>query len=214
MNKNKNEEENDEAVIICKPTENNKENVRIFGKKFVKNNKNKCKIKFIGKEYELKEFFEDINHNYNHKDLIIFILKGIKNITDMSYMFADCSRLSFLSILSNNNFFKITESIKEKLYGNNSSMFISHESNFDSLNKNSEDNFYYEFNSLFTDELTTILQNSSDNKIKITDLLSKGGLSYSLINSKITKINHIFSGCNSLKSLPDISEWKMKILVI
>jgi len=42
--------------------ENNKENkyIKIFGTSFVINNRNKCIIKYKGKEYELQENF-DIN---------------------------------------------------------------------------------------------------------------------------------------------------------
>ena len=73
-----------------KPIENNKERVRIFGKKFVKNNQDKCKIEYKDKIYELKEYFEDIDNNYNHKDEIRFFLIGINNINDMSYLFHSC----------------------------------------------------------------------------------------------------------------------------
>ena len=63
------------SIIIMKPIENNKERVRIFGKKFVKNNQDKCKIEYKDKIYELKEYFEDIDNNYNHKDEILFKYK-------------------------------------------------------------------------------------------------------------------------------------------
>ena len=53
----------------------NKHNkLRIFGNIFVKNNKDKCKIIYNNIEYELKEYFEEIDNNYNKQDLITFKL--------------------------------------------------------------------------------------------------------------------------------------------
>ena len=60
---------------------------RIFNEKFINENQDKCKILCNNKEYELKEYFEDIDNNYNNKDEISFILRINKNITDISYMF-------------------------------------------------------------------------------------------------------------------------------
>ena len=45
-----------------------KEGLRILGYIFVYNNKDKCKIIYKDKEYDLKEYFEDIDNNYNHKE--------------------------------------------------------------------------------------------------------------------------------------------------
>ena len=71
--------------------------VKILDKYFIKKNKNKCKIIYNNKINELKEYFEDINSKYNHKDLIKFKLIFIHNIIDMSYMFYNCESLISLS---------------------------------------------------------------------------------------------------------------------
>ena len=47
-------DQNDEIEIIHKSE--GKEEVKIFGKKFVENNKEKCKIKYNNKKYELGEY--------------------------------------------------------------------------------------------------------------------------------------------------------------
>ena len=60
----------------------------------------KCKIVYKNKEYELKEYFNDIDKKYNNKDEIKIKLKGINNITDMSYMFSKCSSLYSLPDMS------------------------------------------------------------------------------------------------------------------
>ena len=64
--------------------------IRIFGRKFVENNKNKCKIIYKNKVLELKEYFEEIdkkNCNRCNIDLIKIKLIAINKIADMSEMF-------------------------------------------------------------------------------------------------------------------------------
>ena len=63
---------------------NKEEKLRIFGTTFVNNNKKNCKIIYNNKEYELKEYLNDIDKEYNNKDEIKIILIGINNVTDMS----------------------------------------------------------------------------------------------------------------------------------
>ena len=48
--------------------------IRIFGKKFIKHNKNKCKIIYNNKKYKLKEYLNEIDNNYNH-NIVCFIYK-------------------------------------------------------------------------------------------------------------------------------------------
>ena len=71
--------------------------IRIFGFKFVENNKNNCKIIIEGKEEELKEYL-DINENL--KNNLEIKLKEIQPITDMSYMFYYCNNLISLPDIS------------------------------------------------------------------------------------------------------------------
>ena len=58
-------DKNEEIEIIYKPDEDNKEKVRIFGECFVNNNIQKCRIIYNNEEYVLKEYFNDIDYNYN-----------------------------------------------------------------------------------------------------------------------------------------------------
>ena len=82
---------------IYKPDEDNDERVKILDRHFIKKNKDKAKIIYKNKIYELKEYFEDIDINYNHKDLIKIKIIFIHNIINMSYMFYDCYTLISLS---------------------------------------------------------------------------------------------------------------------
>ena len=52
---------------VYKPNEFHEEKVRILGKKFFEKNEFKGLIIYNNKQYELKEYIEDIDINYNHK---------------------------------------------------------------------------------------------------------------------------------------------------
>ena len=84
-----------------------KDKIRIFGRVFIENNFDKCKIVYNDKEYELKEYFEDIDSNNNHKDSITLILRGFNNITDMSYLFNECDSFTSISFIEKKNESKI-----------------------------------------------------------------------------------------------------------
>ncbi len=86
-------------IVYYKPNDFNEEKVKNLGKDFIKNNKNKCQIIFKNKVYELKTFLEDIDKNYNHKDLIKLKIKFIHNILNLNYMFYKSN--SLISLLDN-----------------------------------------------------------------------------------------------------------------
>ena len=88
---------------------NRESNNRIFGSEFVKNNKNICKMIIDNKEYEITEKYKVKRKNNNKLEIK---LKGIDNVTDMSYMFKGCSSLSFLPDISKWN----TNNIKDMSY--------------------------------------------------------------------------------------------------
>jgi len=84
---------------------NRKNNIDIFGSKFVENNKNKYKMIIDNEEYELAHNYNIKSHNNNKLKIK---LKGINNITDMSYMFFRCSSLLSLSDISKWNTNNVT----------------------------------------------------------------------------------------------------------
>ena len=71
---------------------------KIFGKHFVNNNTNKCKIIYNNKKYELTEYFGDY-FNQNNENEIRLILRMTIDVFDMSYMFYDCRSLISISDL-------------------------------------------------------------------------------------------------------------------
>ena len=90
-------------ILKFKPNKNNGKWINILYQEFVKKNRNKCKIIYRNKIYKLKTYFEEINVNYNYKDLIKFKLLFINDIIDMSNMFYGCNALVSLSTNSETN---------------------------------------------------------------------------------------------------------------
>ena len=82
-----------------------RDNIRIFGSKFVKNNKNIYKMIIDNKEYEIIEKYNIENYSNNKLELK---LKGIDNVTDMSYMFYECESLESLPDISKWNTSNVT----------------------------------------------------------------------------------------------------------
>ena len=84
----------------------NKSKKRLFSDYFIENNKDKCKIIYNEKEYEIAEYFE-IDNNLNNDNIIKIQLKIDNNITNIANMFNGCETLlSFRDISNLNDCFK------------------------------------------------------------------------------------------------------------
>ena len=83
-----------------------KNNIILFGEKFVEKNKEICKILIEGKEKELVSLYSNERLKENEKFEIK--LKGIKDIIDMSYMFYGCFSLFSIPDISKWNTFNVT----------------------------------------------------------------------------------------------------------
>ena len=87
----------------------NQNKTKIFDNKFIYKNKDKCKIIYKNKEYELKEYFEELDNNYKNEEKISLILRIDRNITDINGMFYGCDELllirdnSIINYSNNNN---------------------------------------------------------------------------------------------------------------
>ena len=232
MSKIKLEEEDDEVLIIIKPKKNYKDKIRIFGENFVNNNQDKSKIIYKNKVYELKEYFDDIDKNYKHKDNIIFKLKGINNITDMSYMFADCDNIISLYIISINKNFNKPEEKNGTVSMINPSISLSSE--YDPFNVYGGGGFSEDDKSKPSIDLSSVSKSIDSNPDELKDIFPFANsltilktdnvinMSYmfsgcsslislpflsQLITSKVTNMSNMFRGCISIESFPDISKW-------
>jgi len=167
----------------------NKFAIRLFGKKFVQNNINNCKIIINNKEQKICECYK-INKNID-KNILKIKLKEIKTITDFSHMFGDdinkgCRGLISLPDIDNWNTKNIT---------NMSYMFYNCESlkelkDISKWNTSNVTDMSYMFS------CCTSLKSFPD--------ISKWDM------HNLKNISYIFHFCTSLVSLPDISKWNMK----
>ena len=197
-----------EISIVYKP----KEKANLFGSYFVKNNLEKCKILYKNNEYDLTEHLGDIEPNYNNKKEYSIKLKGINNVTDMSYMFSGCNSLISLPDLSKLDTSKVNN-MYAMFFGCNSLPSLPDISKWNISNVNNLGYMFYGCNLLKS--LPDISIWNTSNVISMSSMFNgcKSLLSLPDISkwdtSKVTNINSMFSKCKLLTSLPDIAEWDL-----
>ena len=190
-NKKIEDEEDIDEIILQYKIDNIKysKDVRLFGKEFVENNKDKCKIIINGNEFELSEY---LNININQlKDNNIFEikLKGIKQITNMSHMFEGGYNFyiipisSLLPDISKWNTKNVTD--MNCMFRN--CKLLTSLPDISNWNTKNIIDMHYMFSSC------TLLTSLPD--------ISKWD------TQNVKDIHGIFCGCKSLSSLPDISNW-------
>ena len=167
----------DEINITYKKNDG-ENNIRLFGSDFVKGNKKNCKLIIEDKEEDLKEEI-----NLLDKDSITIKLKGITNITNVSYMFYKCSSLTSLPDISKWNTSNIID-MSFMFYKCSSLLSLPDISKWNTSNVTNMNHMFSQCSSL------TSLPN-----------ISKWNI------SNVTDMSYMFSDCSSLMSLPDISKW-------
>ena len=203
-------DKNEEIEIIYKPDEDNEEKVRIFGEAFVNNNKKNCKIIYNNKEYPLKEYLNNIDKEYNNKDEIKIKLKGINNITNMSYMFSECEALSSLPDISKWNTSNVND-MSNIFNGCEVLSSLPDISKWNTSNVSNMNSIFHYCNALIS--LPDISKWDTSKVINMNSIFSNC-ISLSALpdiskwnTSKVTNMRAMFYYCNSLSLLPDISKW-------
>ena len=151
----------------------NDNQIRLFDSYFVYKNKDKCKIIYNEKEYDLMEYFK-FDNNYNHNDSIKIQLRINNNITDLSDMFYKCKELLSIRDLSIDNFniTDINKSFDENNFNNSSEKadnsneidksetFYNDNLTLSSIQKNTNSSAYNEINELnyFKENIFTNLE--------------------------------------------------------
>ena len=158
----------------------NKNKIQLFGENFVTNNKNNCYLLIEGKKYDLVSYY---NLNKKEKEIFEIELIEINPITNMSFMFCNCSSLySFLDI-----------------------------SKWDT--KNVTDMSWMFYNCGLIISLPDISKWDTDNVINMSYMFSNSKSLTSLPdiskwNTKnVINMSYMFSNSKSLTKLPDISKW-------
>ena len=228
--------ENKEIEMKYKIRKQDKQ-ARIFGKNFIYNNIYKCKIVYNNTEYELTEYLRDTDIEYTNKTEIIFKLKGIQNVADMSCIFENCNLFTSLPDISKwdtsniycmgglfHNCTEITSLPDISNWnltnvGDISGMFSGcHKLKLlPDISKWDTGNIFWMSN-LFRDcnQLLSLPDISNWNCLNNRNLHRMFSGCIHLLSipdiskwdvSKVIDVSYLFYDCKELKSLPDISKW-------
>ena len=160
-----------------------KNKIRLFGKEFVSNNKDICRMIIHEKEEDLCEFYEK---KEDIKDEILYVkLKFTDDLKDLSHMFRACKSLISVSDISKWDTSQVT---------NMRYMFEQCESlkNFPDIS---------EWDTSNVNDISCMFQ-----KCKNTKLLPDIG---KWNTSNITDMSYLFYLCESLEKLPNIGNWNI-----
>ena len=193
-----------EEKIIINYTLENKKRIKLFGNKFIKTNKDVCKIIIDDKESEILENYE-VGPNEN--SLLEVQLIGINNIKDMSEMFYNCRSLLGLNTF-NWDSCNVTN-MSNMFYNCDSLRFLPNDLNISNVT---------DISGLFCNcsQLRSIPDISKWNTSNVTNMSNLFKNCQCLFNlpdiskwntSKVTDMNSMFYNCEKLKTLPDISNW-------
>ena len=177
-----NDKENSDEITIIYRRKNNKEVIKLFGYKFVKENRNFCRIIHEGKKYKLKEYFK----NYS-KDILIIKLKYINYIRSIKYMFHKCSTLLSVPDINKININKFND-LSFMFY--NCQLLSSLPKDISQWDTSNIAHMYFMF---YNCKSLTSLPD-----------ISKWNL------NNIRSIDCMFCNCISLSFIPDIYKWNIK----
>ena len=195
----------DEINIIYKVT--NKE-VKLFNESFIKKNKNNCKLIINEKEQELKEKY-NFGLFSSKKDILKIKLKGITNIINAADMFDNCKSLLALPDIYKWDTSNITN--MAWMFSNCSLLSLPNISKWNISNVTNMNHMFYgcslleslpdisEWDTSNVKDMSHLFRNCK--KLSSLPDISKWN------TSNVTNISYMFYGCSALSSLPDISKW-------
>ena len=191
--------------------------IKLFGQKFIINNKAKCKLIINNALFEIfdslqisKDLEKVISSNNGIFEIKLRINKN-EYLTDMSHMFKDCSSLLFLPDISELNTFHVAD-MSYLFYGCTLLENIPDISKWNLSNVKNLGFMFFNCNSLISlpDISNWDISNVKDLSHLFSNCASLEKLpeNLSLWNTKnVERLNHLFYYCISLKELPDISKW-------
>ena len=186
--------------------------IKLFGKKFIENNKNNFKIIINGEKMDICEYYEINNENNKDESLNIDLIKINEPVINISYMFHECSKL--IELPKFNEF--DTSNISDLSFifdGCTSLKTLPDMSIWDTSKIEDMRNIFSRCESLEiipdiskwkTSNVTTM--NSMFFKcLKLSSIpdISKWNI------SNVVDLSYLFYRCSSLKFLPDISLWNI-----
>ena len=172
---------------------NNGSKIRIFGEKFINNNSERCVLLKSSKNSEYKTYrLTDLTsykiEENNSKEFIEIIFINMNCITDMSYMFSECSEIKELN-LDNFDTSQVTN-MSCLFYGCESLTSIPDISEWNTSNVTDMNNMFYKCKTI----------------ISLPDI-SKWN------TSNVTDMSCMFSDCYLLNKMPNLEIWDIKKVV-
>ena len=189
--------------------------IRLFGEKFVKNNKNNCILLIKGKKSELIEFYDIDKKSINNLVKVDLIEK--RKIINMSYMFSECNNLYNLDLS------KFDASCVNNISGmfSDCNLLDNIPNDIIKMNVSNIVNMNYLFyNCENLKSLPDISKWETMNVISINHIFNKCSKLIQLPDisrwntSKIREFSAIFNECSSLVNLPDISKWDTRNAIV
>ena len=189
--------------LISKEKES--DNIRLLGKDFVKNNKNKGKLIINNKKYKLKEF---INSNEIKNDIIKINIILSKEISNISHLFDNCYKLKEIFFCDDKRFIDDKgPHLLEEYNDYDNDIYIDYNENIP--DNCSEHSLYKKI------RIDNIYSNCSEikNNTKMEEKCNNSTMNYIRDNIIIyqhnyySNMSYMFCNCISLSSLPDISKW-------
>ena len=184
--------------------------IKIFGDEFFENNKDNFHIILDDMEYKLINILNKSDVGKSNKTFTI-TLKEVEKVTNLNYIFNDCSNLISVKGFSNWNMNDITE-MKAVFSGCSSLDELSDISKWSMKNVTDISSMFNGCASLIS--MPDISNWDTKNMTNMKELFCGCKSLKSLPDiskwdiSKVTDISSMFSECSSLTSLPDISKWK------
>ena len=170
------------VITIKYKNKKNEEEISLLGDKFIYNNKNNFQLLINEKSIDIKKIYNKKKIKFN-KDTLEVKLKILSTLTDMSYMFNNCSSIISISDIHRINTSNVT----------NMSYFFC---NCNSL-KTFADISYWD-----TSCVTNMkyMFGECGSLEKLPDI-SKWN------TSNVTDLSYMFCECKKLEEIPDISKW-------
>ena len=174
---------NGNQLTIIYNINKNKKSIKLFGEKFVENNKNLCYISVDGEKIELCEYLT-LNDEQRKKETLEIKLIKDKRVTSLAYMFNKCNSLKSLPDIS----------LLDTSYVINMEYIFSY--------------IYLETLPDISKLDTSNITNMTGMFLNCEQLKELPDIS-KWDTSNVTDMSFMFYGCGSLKELPDISRWKI-----